>query len=176
MRQVRDRTNERSDALLHAYHDGELTGLARWRFERRLRRSPDLRAELEEVAALGEMLREQDAAEPAPDLWDAIAPRLAALDAERIDVLALPAGPGLWDRLEPWLRPLGAVAATAAVVLAVLYGGFWQDAPTAGGVVRWIDSGNRSVVVLDDDPDTTIIWVLDPVAEGAWIGGGRAEA
>ena len=29
--------DEKSEQLLHAYHDGELGGLARWRFERRLR-------------------------------------------------------------------------------------------------------------------------------------------
>ena len=31
---------------LHAYHDGELRGFARWRFERRLFRSAELRREL----------------------------------------------------------------------------------------------------------------------------------
>ena len=35
---------------LHAYHDGELNALARWRFERRLRRSKPLRRELAALA------------------------------------------------------------------------------------------------------------------------------
>ncbi len=58
---------------------------------------------------------------------------------------------------------------------AVFYGGFWQEAPVAGGGVRWIDTGERSVMVLDDDPETTIIWVLDGIVEGAWIGGRSDE-
>ena len=168
--------NGGSDGLLHAYHDGELTGFARWRFERELRRSPALQAELEQVMALGEMLRVRDAAEPSPDLWGAISARLPVADAHRIEDLLEPAGASWADWLGPWLKPMGAIAATAAVALAVVYGGSWQETPKAGGVVRWIDSGDRGVMVLDDDPNTTIIWVLDSAAEGAWIGGGRAEA
>ena len=163
-----------NEEMLHAYHDGELSGFARWRFERRLRRKPALQAELERLGALRDLLRSRDAAEPAPDLWDTIALRLPAADAERQEGRAEAAGSSglLW-----WLKPVGAVAATVAVAMVAVYGGFWQEAPVAtGGVVRWIDSGERSVMVLDDDPDTTIIWVLDGVAEGAWIGGRRDEA
>ncbi|MCA9512128.1 MAG: zf-HC2 domain-containing protein, partial [Myxococcales bacterium] len=43
---------ERDIARLHAYHDGELGALARWRFERALRRSPALRAELDALRAV----------------------------------------------------------------------------------------------------------------------------
>jgi hypothetical protein len=155
--------NGESDGLLHAYHDGELTGVARWRFERELRRSPVLRAELEQVVALGEMLRARDAAEPSPDLWDAISAGLPALDARRIEDLVEPTGASWGDWLGPWWKPMGAVAATAAVALAVVYGGFWQETPTAGGVVRWIDSGDRSVMVLDDDA-----WSIGLPARRRW--------
>ena len=41
---------------LHAYHDGELSGFARWRFERRLRRSPELQRELAALTRIGEEL------------------------------------------------------------------------------------------------------------------------
>jgi hypothetical protein len=61
--------------------------------------------------------------------------------------------------------------AAAAVVLVVVYGGFWTEPRRSGGVVRWIDSGGHSVMVLDDDPDSTIIWVLDGAVEGAATGG-----
>jgi hypothetical protein len=37
--------------------------------------------------------------------------------------------------------------------------------------VRWIESDDGNVMVLDDDPDTTIIWVLDGSVEGAARGG-----
>lgn len=161
-----------NEQLLHAYHDGELSRLARWRFERRLRRSPALRAELESLESLRGLLRGREADQPGPDLWDAIALGLPAIDAQRAEARG-GAGAGLgW-----WLKPLGAVAATAAVAAIVLYGESWLETPaTAGGVVRWIDSGGRSVMVLDDQPDTTIIWVFDGATEGARIGGRRDEA
>lgn len=162
-----------NEQLLHAYHDGELSWLARWRFERRLRRSPALRAELSNLEDLRGLLRSRDADLPAPDLWDAIARGLPAIDARRADRQAGGAAAGLgW-----WLKPVGAVAATAAVAAIVFYGGSWLETPVhAGGVVRWIDSGGRSVMVLDDQPDTTIIWVFDSATEGARIGGRRDEA
>ena len=62
----RDRGAERAQALperderaLHAYHDGELRGFARWRFERRLARSPALQRELRGLSELGRLLRER---------------------------------------------------------------------------------------------------------------------
>ena len=38
-----------------------------------------------------------------------------------------------------------------------------------GGVVRWMDSGGRSVMVQEDDGQTgaTVIWLLDGATEGA---------
>jgi len=159
--------------MLHAYHDGELSGFQRWRFERALRRSPGLRAELDSLSALGRLLRDQDAGEPSPDLWGAIALRLPAVDARRAEAAE---APPVWSLPSWWIKPIGAVAATAAVAMVAFYGGFFAEAPAAaGGVVRWIDSGERSVMVLDDDPDTTIIWVLDAATDGAWIGGRRDE-
>lgn len=177
MSETRDGTNGWSEELLHAYHDGELSGFARWRFERELRRSPALQAELDELASLGELLRQQDAHGPSPDLWDAIALRLPAIDATRAERAggADPrSGRRLGGALGWWIKPIGAIAATAAVAAVVFYSGLFHETPTStAGVVRWIDSGERSVMVLEDDPDTTIIWVLDGTTEGAWIGGKR---
>jgi anti-sigma factor RsiW len=173
-------TMNANEPLLHAYHDGELSGLARWRFERRLRRSPELRAELGRLEHLRGLLRTRDGDEPGPDLWGAIALRLPALDAAahegRDETVRGRAAGGPGPGLSWWLKPAGAVVATAAVAGIVVYGGDWQEAPTSGGVVRWLDSGGRSVMVLDDEPDTTIIWVLDGATDGAWIGGRRDEA
>jgi anti-sigma factor RsiW len=170
-----DRTHGWSEETLHAYHDGELSGLARWRFERELRRNPELRHELDTLSALGHMLRDLDSREAAPDLWDAIALELPGADARRRPSRA--EEPAWVSGLGWWLKPLGAVAATAAIAMVVVYGGFLREpeASDAGGVVRWIDTGERSVMVLDDDPDTTIIWILDGLTEGAWIGGRRGE-
>lgn len=159
----------RREALLHAYHDGELSGLARWRFERRLRRDPALRRALASLDGMRRELRALESDAPAPDVWDALALRLPAADARRGEAAARAQVGG--RRLVWWLAPIGAAAAAAAVVL-VVYGAFWRTAPAeAGGVVRWIDTGGRSVMVLDDDPDTTIIWVLDGAVEGAARGG-----
>ena len=75
----------RDEATLQAYYDGELGPWARWRFERRLERFPELRRELADLAALGDLVRESEAALAAPDLWEGIARRLPAVDAERAE-------------------------------------------------------------------------------------------
>ena len=45
---------------LNAYYDGELSGLRRWIFERRLARSPRLRAELEELKRVSQWAQRLD--------------------------------------------------------------------------------------------------------------------
>lgn len=157
----------RSWEQLHAYHDGELRGLGRWRFERRLRRSPQLRRELDALARLGDRVRSAEPRAPEPDLWDRIEQRLPAVDAQRAEQRDR-ARAGALD----WLRPAGAVAVAAAALVAV-YLGIFQGSGPQGGVVRWIDSGERNVMVLESDAesDVTIIWVLDPKVEGAARGG-----
>ncbi len=159
-------TDER---LLHAYHDGELGPLARWRFERRLARSLQLRGDLEALVTLGELARQLDARAPVPDLWADIAVRLPGIDAEREEA-ARSSGP-LRLRV-PLLRPLAAVAAAAALVVAVAVGlrtGETGQRPV--GVVRWLDAGPHNVLVLEDEPsNATIIWVLDSgreISQGA---------
>jgi anti-sigma-K factor RskA len=161
--------------MLHAYHDGELGALARWRFERRLRRSKPLRRELTALARVGELVCESEARASEPDLWDRIEQRLPALDARRAEaaqpVRVAPAAPA-W-----WLRPVGAAALAAVALLAVYVGWFGSPAPQAG-VVRWMDSEGRSVMVLEADAEAevTIIWLLDDVAESAARGGSREVA
>ncbi len=151
-----DRDRRTSD-LLHAYRDGELSGLARWRLDRRLRRSPELRRALAELTRIGDWVR-TTATDPAgPDLWSAIALRLPALDARRAE-----AGPH--ERGLGWLAWPGAVA-SAVITAAVAFLWLSQPTPLAArgiGVVRWIDSGPRDVMVLRASPDTTIVWVLGP--------------
>jgi anti-sigma factor RsiW len=153
-----------AEKALHAYHDGELRGLARWRFERRLARSPALRRELQALALMRELVREGEATAPAPDLWEGIARRL-------------PAEPGRGRGWVPaagwWLRPLGAVAVAAAVAALVFVVVSGDNA--APGVVRWIDSGDRNVVVLEGDEDVTIIWVLGGDAAAPPSEGGSGE-
>ena len=159
---------------LHAYYDGELGGFARWRFERHLRRSSELQRELAALRRIGELVGQNEEQAGAPDLWDRIQLRLPAIDAQRAEREApatslVPGG---------WLRPLGAVAAAAIAVVAVMSGVFDSSNPTAG-VVRWMDSGGRAVLVLEGDvgSKTTIIWVLDEAtSEGAGTGGTRDVA
>ena len=143
---------------LHAYHDGELRGFARWRFERRLARSPGLQRELGNVRALGALLREREAQAPGPELWERIALRLPAADARRS--AAAPAEPA---RQLGWLRPLGAAAATLAVAALAAQQWLAPAAVDRAGVVRWMDSRGRSVMVLEEDGSsaTTVIWLLD---------------
>jgi anti-sigma factor RsiW len=158
----------RIEDQLQAYHDGELSRFGRWRFGRRLRREPALQRALSSLSELSHELQVLDARDAsAPDVWPAVALRLPAVDARRAAAAHAQRTRGFgW-----WLAPLGAAVAAAALVLVVVYGGFWTEPRRSGGVVRWIDSGGRSVIVLDDDPDTTIIWVLDGAVDGAAVGG-----
>lgn len=164
---------ERDERRLHAYHDGELWGPARWRFERRLARSPALQRELRGLSELGLLLRERAAAAPGPELWDRIALRLPAADARRAAV----ASERVTPRRVGWLRPLGAAAALAVAAVAAQQ---WLTAPALeqAGVVRWMDSRGRSVMVLEEDErsEVTIIWLLDGGPAGGAAGDGRAAS
>lgn len=162
-----DRVDESDRERLHAYHDGELAGFARWRFERRLRRSPALQRELAEIARVGDWVRAGLAEAESPDLWDRIALRLPAEDARRREAQTR-RRPFGW-----WLAWPGAIAATAGLALAVSMGWFEEEAPATGGVVRWLDSGGRDVMVLEGEADTTIIWVIDSAGAAARRGAER---
>jgi anti-sigma-K factor RskA len=143
------------ERTLHAYHDGELGWLARRRFERRLRRSPALRRELEILARLGELAREADAEGPEPDLWERIALGLPAADAARAEASARRAGPPSW-------LGVPVAAAVAGVAAAVLVFGRGNGDTPPAGVVRWVDGRGSNVLVLEDaEASATIIWVLD---------------
>jgi anti-sigma factor RsiW len=169
---------EGRDAL-YAYHDGELRGLARWRFERRLRREPALRRELETLARLAVLVRESEGEATGPDLWDRIAQRLPAGDARRTEAeVQRPSRWMGWAGAGDWLRPAGAVAAAAALLVAVYAGIFDAAAPQTVSVVRWMDSGGRPVMLLEEggESEVTIIWVLEDAVEGAAHGGGGGVA
>jgi anti-sigma factor RsiW len=160
------RVREADSRRLHAYHDGELGRLARWRFTRRLERHPELRRELRALDWLGELARDAEARVPQPDLWDRIAQRLPAEDARRSE--ARPKrGPSLW-----WMGPAGAVVAAGLVALALALGGPSGET-SRRGVVRWMDGGERSVMLLEEET-ATIIWMLDePPDDEASSGGSR---
>ena len=149
---------ERRDAeALSAYHDGELRGFARWRLERRLRRDPALRRELELLQSVGEAVRAGGAQGSGADLWDRIALRLPAADAARREAPERARSSRAW-----WIGAPLAAAAASLVAFALL----WRPGagPTpADGVVRWMYAGKRAVYVLESPgaPGTTIIWVLD---------------
>jgi len=162
---------------LNAYHDGELSGLRRWMFERRMARSPGLRAELEALKRLSLSVQGLGLQPPNVDVWGEIALRLPAIDAEfdgqrrgrdahpRGDV-----GQRAWfgtDWLAAYSRPLTAVAAAVALALALFLGIMEDSAPATRGVIRWMDTGGRSVMVLEDQDDATIVWLLDAPENGA---------
>lgn len=155
--------NETWDQI-HAYHDGELRGLARWRFERLLAREPDVARELARLGAVGNALREADRAAHGPDLWDGIALRLPAVDARQRDA-EVPAAEGFGG----WLRPAGAMAVAAALTLAIWFGQNDGAGPATAGAVQWVDAGGRNVMVLDEanESGVTIIWMLEDAVEGA---------
>jgi len=156
---------------LNAYHDGELNGLRRWMFERRLRRSPRLRAELQALERLTRCIQTSDPEPASVDVWDAIALRLPAIDAQS-DALRRGAGarPTLAgaDWRVAYFRPLAAVAVAAALALVLYLGVMQGGAPPVPGMIRWLDTGGRSVMVLEDQGDATIVWLLE---DGASEGG-----
>ena len=189
---------------LNAYHDGELSGLRRWLFERRLSRSPRLRAELEELKRLAHWVQGVGVQPPSADVWDDIALQLPAIDAElvekrqrrvekrqrrvedrqgrveqrqRLDERGKRRDERRGWRGMDWLaaysRPLAAVAVTAALALA-LFLGIMEDAATpTPGMIHWLDTGGRSVMVLEDQGDATIVWLLDALEDGISEGGSR---
>ena len=176
------RDEKRSMALV-AYHDGELSGLARWRLERELRKSPALQRELAELVKLSGWVRE---IESAPDTlgtrdpWSEIGPALSSIDRDidrsrKPDRRVASSGSNVgWN----W-GPLAAAGAVVALALAVLsvdnQGAIPEHSPPsgqaeiAGGSLRYLRTNGVSYVVAQDSEDVTIIWLMDPVgtAEGA---------
>ena len=160
----------RDERALHAYCDGELRGLGRWRFERRLSRSPELRADLEALRQLGVWTRESEAEGPTVDLWDHIALRLPAIDAQRAESPHRSAR----EFAAAFARPLTALALTGALALALFLGIIPEGSSPAPGVISWLDTGGRGVMVLEDEGGATIVWLLDPLSEDASVRGSRA--
>jgi hypothetical protein len=169
------RRREEVERWLDLYHDGELRGLRRWRFERLLRRNPGLRRELAVRGELGALLREASAATGEPDLWANIASQIAdrprsggAVKAARTPRSA-PTSGAFWG----WLSPLrigpviAGVATAAALYLAPVAPTTEPVARAAAhhGVVRSIQSRGRPVVVLEGSDEATIIWLMDREGE-----------
>ena len=154
---------------LQAYHDGELGWLGRLRVERMLRVDAEARAQFGQWREIGSLLRERESEATAPDLWAAIRaelPRGPLTDAAEAPFEWFPDIRG-WFR---WGAPLAAAAAGAAVALTLLL----QPGDAAPGPsIRWLDSGGRPALVLQDDREATIIWVLDGPARVSQ-GGRRA--
>jgi anti-sigma factor RsiW len=157
---MKERERRDPSEELSAYYDGELRGLARWRLERRLRRDPRLRGELELLGRVGSALRDApEAGAQAADLWDRIAMRLPAADLRRAELQSRSK-----RRRRAWLvaAPVAAAAAAGLAALAIFVG-VPGDAESIDGVVRWMYAGKRNVFVVEEPgaPGTTIIWVLD---------------
>ncbi|CAG1002153.1 hypothetical protein MYXO_03105 [Myxococcaceae bacterium] len=158
---------QRYEDRLEALHDGELTGLSRWRVGRHVASCAHCRAELDSLRGIGEFLREEVARDPAPDLWAAIAARLPELDAglERRSATAVARPAARRRRFAPLPIGLGGLVAAAAVLVLWLK---TPGLPAPDAVIEDLDSMGRPVAVLPADEKSTIIWVLDPkpVASG----------
>jgi anti-sigma factor RsiW len=173
---------QRYEDWLEAFHDGELSGLARWRLARHVARCPDCGAEVEGLTTLAGLVREQElGATATPDLWAAIAARLPEIDAD----LARRAAPAVAVRPArlrgSWAGLLGPLPigvgglAVAAIALVLLFGGGDLPVPPLDDVVEELDAMGRSVAVLASDDKSTIIWVLDPDSvASAEVSGGAA--
>ena len=149
-------TDERRTRELYASYDGELSWWRRLLLRRRLARDPAARRELETVREIGARLREQAGEAVTPDLWAGIEARLPYAEA--------PAKAGASERTfglggaPGWA---GAALATAGAALALFL--FVASGPSEdplAGSVQWLDSGGRATIVLQDDAEATIIWLL----------------
>jgi len=123
-----------------------------------------------------------------PDLWASIASALPAIDAQVEDERAsatarptpVPVARGSWFGLPGWVVGTGALAAAAIVALAVVIRLPGSETPepiaqavpavvapvvaSNAGVVRYIDSGDASVMVIEDAAaDMTIVWMMEAV-------------
>jgi len=148
---------ERLAQQLHAYHDGELSGLGRWWLERRIARDPEAQAELARLRALGEVLRSQAEQVRAPDLWARI---VLELPVARPETSAAESR-GFGFTLPKWA---GAVVAAGAVAAAffLMPGGPPRSVPPSarGSAVQLLDTGRRPALILQDDAEATIILLL----------------
>ncbi|NNL86652.1 MAG: hypothetical protein HKP27_13415 [Myxococcales bacterium] len=144
----------RKDQKMMAYHDGELSWASRWLLARSLRRDASARAELKLWGAVGEVLRKEVGEEASPDLWPEISDRLRA-SAEQG---ARPSRPG-WN----WRWP--ELAAGVAAGLAIGWWALVSGSTPGEESIRWLDSGGKTVMVLQDDAEATIIWVPGPEPE-----------
>jgi len=152
---------------LHAFRDGELSAFRRWRVARRLARDPRARHELAALGELGALLREQAESVGEPDLWEGIRARLPT--AVRPEPLAGP----LRERAPRAPIWAGAALATAVVAFVMATGMLSGDAPNVASV-RWLDGRGKPVMVLRDDPEATIIWVIQQQPEQTTLGAGDA--
>jgi hypothetical protein len=140
---------------LEAFHGGELGLLGRLRVRLRLLRDPAARRELRWLAEVRALLREEVREAPAPpDLWSEI----------RGGLPPLAPGPAASRRLPAWRWALPAAAVAAAAGFALTFGIEWGDAPDARSL-RWLDAEGKPALVLQDDGEATIIWVLHPSAD-----------
>ena len=173
MSETTGRISPSDERALNAYFDGELNPISRWWLARRLARSAELRAELDEIRSLSERVAELGGDGPTVDLWDKIALSLPAADARRREgevesdtEIGLGASPRFG-------RPFFAAAATAALAVAIVLGTIGDTPVPDTGVVRWLDAGASSVIVLEDPGEATIVWLLESPTEGAARGGMR---
>jgi|GEM_PF-1470663 len=143
---------------LQAYHDGELSGLRRFFVARRIARDPAARRELLALRALGRELRSFDArlGEGDPALWSALRDQLPTQRRPAAEGSAR--RPRFGMRAAGWLGAGLAAAAAVAVALAVLPNPGDLSPP---GSLRWLRSDGYPAVVLQDDREATIIWVLE---------------
>lgn len=152
----------RSEAL-HAYHDGELGVLRRLWLERRLRRDPALRQELEALASVSQWVRDSQPGEPEADLWSQLAPRLRLIDAE-VELEQDAAAPARPRGALAWLRrplPASAVAVAAVAGLALAVVSLLPGGVESANVIRSLDPQGHRVMVMPANEGATVIWMFE---------------
>lgn len=135
------------DRQLHAHFDGELSGDERAEIESLLAADPELRANLDELKLLREVVASSMDAEASaiPDarfeqIWDEVE---RTLDRDARLQQAADTNVSIWSRLASFMRPLWApVLGTAAVAAAVLF--YVESRP--------VDDTNKPATVASKEP------------------------
>jgi hypothetical protein len=168
---------DRLERDLQRYYDRDLGFLGRLRIELRLRASVELRARLQELRDLGELMREIEGEErppERPEAWRVVGPALAAIDREVSATHERQRDRSAWalpNVLGSWRSLAGATVATAAALWMFFLLDFPSPvsenapltvvAPLGDGALRYLKTDGRPVVVSQEQEGVTIIWLMD---------------
>ena len=170
--------SDRHQELLHRFVDGELSAAEAEEWEGACAETPDLRADAEDFAQIGHILREQLGAEvQEADFAGFMVGISAQLETESPSLRPEPvrAQPGAIDSIKAWWTknwtPVLVSAAAAAAVSLWVSLGTQDEGALANDNAVLVDAvsneGSKTVLISmpTETEDSTIIWLLEEEAD-----------